>query len=152
VNIDIAPGETQTCILDILDTAGQEEYSALRDQYLRTGQGFLLVYSITHRKSFDEIVTLRDHILRAKDKDYNDYSVPIVLVGNKCDLEKERQVSKLEGDELAKSFHCPFFESSAKLRVNVDESFFQLVRQIRKEQDTSSTTKEKKKSKFCKVL
>ena len=44
----------ETCMLDILDTAGQDEYSAMRDQYMRTGQGFLLIYAITSRGSFDE--------------------------------------------------------------------------------------------------
>lgn len=73
----------------MLDTAGQEEYSAMREQYMRTGEGFLLVYSITSRQSFEEIVTFQQQILRVKDKDY----FPIIVVGNKCDLEGERQVS-----------------------------------------------------------
>jgi hypothetical protein len=73
----------------VLDTAGQEEYSAMREQYMRTGEGFLLVYSITSRQSFEEIVTFQQQILRVKDKDY----FPIIVVGNKCDLDGERQVS-----------------------------------------------------------
>jgi GTPase KRas protein len=56
--------DAETCLLDILDTAGQEEYSAMRDQYMRTGQGFLLVYSITSRSSFDEVNNFKDQILR----------------------------------------------------------------------------------------
>ena len=77
-------------LLDVLDTAGQEEYSAMREQYMRTGEGFLLVYSITSRQSFEEILVFQQQILRVKDKDY----FPIIVVGNKCDLEGERQVSK----------------------------------------------------------
>ena len=65
-----------------------EEYSAMRDQYMRTGQGFVMVYSITSRSSFDEITSFREQILRVKDKDY----VPVLLAGNKCDLERERYV------------------------------------------------------------
>ena len=61
----------------------------MREQYMRTGEGFLLVYSITSRQSFEEIVTFQQQILRVKDKDY----FPIIVVGNKCDLEHERQVS-----------------------------------------------------------
>ena len=80
--------DEETCLLDILDTAGQEEYSAMRDQYMRSGQGFLCVYSITNRGSFDEIATFREQILRVKDAD----RVPMVLVGNKSDLDSERQV------------------------------------------------------------
>lgn len=57
---------------------------------MRTGEGFLLVYSITSRQSFDEILVFQQQILRVKDKDY----FPIIVVGNKCDLEGERQVSK----------------------------------------------------------
>ena len=74
----------------MLDTAGQEEYSAMREQYMRTGEGFLLVYSITSRQSFDEITTFQQQILRVKDKDY----FPMVVVGNKCDLESEREVTR----------------------------------------------------------
>ena len=55
--------DDETCLLDILDTAGQEEYSAMRDQYMRTGQGFLLVYAITSRSSFDEITAFRERNL-----------------------------------------------------------------------------------------
>ena len=121
--------DEETCLLDILDTAGQEEYSAMRDQYMRTGQGFLCVYSITSRASFDEIRSFREQILRVKDADKS----PMVLVGNKSDLEQERQVTTGEGGDLAKEFGIPFLESSAKTRVNVEEAFFQLVREIRKE-------------------
>eukprot|EP01114_Cavostelium_apophysatum_P012569 TRINITY_DN2844_c0_g1_i2.p1 TRINITY_DN2844_c0_g1~~TRINITY_DN2844_c0_g1_i2.p1 ORF type:complete len:193 (+),score=52.71 TRINITY_DN2844_c0_g1_i2:132-710(+) len=132
----------ETCLLDILDTAGQEEYSAMRDQYMRTGQGFIMVYAITSRSSFDEIASFREQILRVKDKD----SVPIVLVGNKCDLETERQVTTGEGHDLAKSFGCPFFETSAKTRINVEECFYQTVREIQKELNPPSKKQAKKKN------
>ena len=79
----------------MLDTAGQEEYSAMREQYMRTGEGFLLVYSITSQQSFEEIKTFQQQILRVKDKDY----FPMIVVGNKCDLDGEREVS-VEGTRL----------------------------------------------------
>ena len=81
--------DDEVALLDVLDTAGQEEYSAMREQYMRTGEGFLLVYSITSRTSFEEIQSFQQQILRVKDRDY----FPMILVGNKCDLEGERQVS-----------------------------------------------------------
>lgn len=81
--------DDEVALLDVLDTAGQEEYSAMREQYMRTGEGFLLVYSITDRQSFEEIMTFQQQILRVKDKDY----FPMIVVGNKCDLDGERQVS-----------------------------------------------------------
>jgi GTPase KRas protein len=62
--------------------------SAMREQYMHTGEGFLLVYSITSRESFEEITSFHQQILRVKDKD----NFPMILVGNKCDLEFERQV------------------------------------------------------------
>lgn len=69
----------------------------------------------------------------------------MVLCGNKCDLEPDRQVTTGEGQELAKSFNCPFFESSAKTRINVEESFYELVREIRKEVHGSDAQGKKKK-------
>lgn len=63
-------------------------YSAMREQYMRTGEGFLLIYSITARDSFEEISTFHQQILRVKDQD----AFPVIVVANKCDLEYERQV------------------------------------------------------------
>jgi len=120
--------DDEVALLDVLDTAGQEEYSAMREQYMRTGEGFLLVYSITSRNSFEEIGTFHQQILRVKDRDY----FPVIVVANKCDLEYERQVGVHEGKELAKHFGCRFIETSAKQRINVDEAFGNLVREIRK--------------------
>merc|ERR1712137_540867 len=143
--------DDETCLLDILDTAGQEEYSAMRDQYMRTGQGFLCTFAITSRSSFDEITSFREQILRVKDED----KVPMVLVGNKCDLEEERQVTTVEGQDLAKSFGCPIYETSAKARINVEEAFYELVREIRKDNQSknggAATTKKKKKA-GCSLL
>jgi GTPase KRas len=83
-----------------LDTAGQEEYAAMREQYMRPGEGFLLIYSIDSRQSFEEIMSFQHQILRVKDKDY----FPIIVVGNKCDLpEDQRQVST-EGKICPHSF------------------------------------------------
>ncbi|KAK5078502.1 RAS1 protein [Lithohypha guttulata] len=120
--------DDEVALLDVLDTAGQEEYAAMREQYMRTGEGFLLVYSIDSKQSFDEIRTFQQQILRVKDKDY----FPIIIVGNKCDLEQDRVVSKEEGMALARSFGCKFMETSAKQRINVEGAFYELVREIRK--------------------
>ncbi|KAK0701662.1 ras small monomeric GTPase [Lasiosphaeria miniovina] len=119
--------DDEVALLDVLDTAGQEEYSAMREQYMRTGEGFLLVYSITSRESFEEITTFQQQILRVKDKD----SFPMVVVGNKCDLNEEREVSYNEGLALAKSFGCKFLETSAKDALYVEDAFYNTVRAIR---------------------
>jgi len=94
---------------------------------MRSGEGFLLVYSITDRSSFDEIYKFHKQILRVKDRD----EFPMLLVGNKCDLEGQRVVTKSEGQQLAQTLHIPFLECSAKLRRNVDAAFHDLVRHIR---------------------
>ncbi|KAL9059054.1 MAG: hypothetical protein Q9162_001442 [Coniocarpon cinnabarinum] len=120
--------DNETALLDVLDTAGQEEYSAMREQYMRTGEGFLLVYSITSRESFEEVLQFQQQILRVKDKDY----FPIILVGNKCDLESERKVPYEQGEQAAKDFRCPFIETSAKSRQNVERAFYDTVREIRR--------------------
>nr|ACI03080.1 RAS [Meloidogyne incognita] len=117
----------ETCLLDILDTAGQEEYSAMRDQYMRTGEGFLLVFALNEYKSFENIHAYREQIRRVKDND----EVPMVLVGNKCDLQ-QRAVDQRSVQELARSFGIPFIDTSAKTRKHVDEAFHALVREIRK--------------------
>mmetsp|Transcript_20826 Transcript_20826/g.23183 ORF Transcript_20826/g.23183 Transcript_20826/m.23183 type:complete len:186 (-) Transcript_20826:93-650(-) len=120
--------DKQVLVLDILDTAGQEEYSTLQDQYMRSGQGFMLVFDITQKTTFQDIPRFKEKILRVKDMQ----KFPMVLVGNKCDLEEEREVTKQEAQDLAKKYGCPYFETSAKCRVNVEEAFYQCVREIKK--------------------
>lgn len=118
----------QQCMLEILDTAGTEQFTAMRDLYMKNGQGFVLTYSISSQATFNDLLELRDQILRVKDS----LDVPMVLVGNKCDLEDERVVSKDQGQTLARQFNCTFMEASAKVKVNVPEIFYDLVRQINK--------------------
>ncbi len=134
--------DEETCLLDILDTAGQEEYSAMRDQYMRSGQGFLCVYSITNKGSFEEIGAFREQILRVKDAD----KVPMVIVGNKSDLETERAVSQQEGKDVAAVYGCPWMETSAKARIRCEDCFYELVREIRKTAGPDVKKKVKKPS------
>ncbi|KAH9029858.1 ras-like protein [Lactarius pseudohatsudake] len=137
--------DEEDALVDILDTAGQED--AMREQYMRHGEGFLLVYSITDRDSFDSISAYHQQILRVKDTE----SVPIVLVGNKCDLENERRIDRnvawvkrfltssarddwngvVEGRFISEEIGCRFVETSAKLGFNVTSAFLDLVRRIR---------------------
>ena len=94
------------------------------NRYIRNAQTFLFVYDITYRESFDDIVILRGQIGKTRS------SVPMVLVGNKCDLSNEREVGIVEGENLARSLGCPFFETSAKTPINVTESFCSAVQEI----------------------
>lgn len=73
----------------VLDTAGQEEFSAMREQYMRSGEGFLLVFAVTDHPSFEEIYKFHRQILRVKDRD----EFPMLMVGNKADLDQQRKVS-----------------------------------------------------------
>ncbi|EFA80461.1 type A von Willebrand factor domain-containing protein [Heterostelium album PN500] len=116
--------DSATCLLDILDTAGQEEYSVMRDQYVRTGDCYVIVYDVTNRNSFEEVEPLRRHLERVKDSD----SIPVIVVGNKIDLDSHRQVSRGEGEALARRLKCLFIETSAKTRINIEDAFFEVVR------------------------
>ncbi|CAH8848211.1 unnamed protein product [Trichobilharzia szidati] len=117
----------EICLLDILDTAGQEEYSAMRDQYMRTGEGFLCVFAVNNLKSYEDINQYREQIKRVKDAD----EVPMVLVGNKVDL-TNRSVCTNEAKMSANSYNIPYVETSAKTRQGVEDAFYTLVREIRK--------------------
>ncbi|KAG0676264.1 Ras GTPase [Pichia californica] len=114
--------------LDILDTAGQEEYSSMRDLYMKTGEGFLLVFSLTDRHTFEEISTFYNQIIRVKGETVQ--FVPIMLIGNKNDLIDERQVSYEEAVQLAKRFDCAYIETSAKTGMNVNNAFHGLVKMV----------------------
>ncbi|CAG8788049.1 5101_t:CDS:2, partial [Gigaspora rosea] len=116
--------DNHSCVLEILDSGEQEEYTALRDQWIRDGDGFLLVYSIATRSSFEVIERFHDLITRVKDTE----QIPIVLVGNKNDKITEREVSREEGMNMARRLKCAFIETSAKYGVNVDRAFYDVVR------------------------
>ncbi|PQE07573.1 putative RAS-2 protein [Rutstroemia sp. NJR-2017a BBW] len=128
----------QSCMLEVLDTAGQEEYTALRDQWIRDGEGFVLVYSISSRSSFTRIQRFYNQIQRVKSSD----PVPIMLVGNKCDRVTEREVSTQEGSSMARDLGCMFVEASAKNCVNVEKAFYDVVRQLRRQRQQSSLSAE----------
>jgi small GTP-binding protein len=104
------------------------KYYASVDGYYRNAQGFLLLYSITSRQSFEGIGFLREKMIQLHESD----AVPIILVGNKCDLVEHREVSAEEGMEIANGWGVPFYETSACTGVNVKEVFSEIVREIRK--------------------
>lgn len=138
-------------MLEVLDTAGQEEYIALRDQWIRDGEGFVLVYSISSRSSFARIRKFYNQIQRVKEaaaagsptypgsplaQTMGNLSLgpaPVMLVGNKCDRVTEREVSTQEGSALAKELNCDFVEASAKNCINVEKAFYDVVRQLRRQ-------------------
>eukprot|EP01091_Cochliopodium_minus_P013416 TRINITY_DN4316_c0_g1_i1.p1 TRINITY_DN4316_c0_g1~~TRINITY_DN4316_c0_g1_i1.p1 ORF type:complete len:216 (+),score=48.94 TRINITY_DN4316_c0_g1_i1:122-769(+) len=117
-----------TCRLSILDTAGTETFTALRQLYFEKGDGFILVYSITQVATFKEVQVIQSQIQQKLERE----DMPLCLVGNKCDLEDKRKVTVEEGKNLATklSSNSSFFEASAKNGKNVNEVFDQIIRQI----------------------
>lgn len=151
-------------MLEVLDTAGQEEYTALRDQWIRDGEGFVLVYSISSRSSFSRIQKFHHQIQRVKESaaagsptypgsplsttmgSSTFGPAPVMLVGNKCDRVTEREVSTQEGSALAKQMNCDFVEASAKNCVNVEKAFYDVVRQLRRQRASAPRESERTRS------
>ena len=104
------------------DTSGQERYHSLSANFIKNADGVLLMYDITNRESFDKISKWWNDILEHKEKDF-----PVILVGNKCDLEDERKVQKEEGESIAKKYNVKFYETSNKDGINIEESFRELI-------------------------
>ena len=118
----------------------------MRDNYYRTGEGFMCVYAITMMDSFDKLENFFEQILRVTDRE----NVPFVLVGNKCDLEEQRQVQKQQGTDLAEKYSCAFMETSAKNNTNVEEAFYTLIRATIQTKD--SVTGKKSSGGGCMLL
>ncbi|PSR71273.1 hypothetical protein PHLCEN_2v12787 [Hermanssonia centrifuga] len=145
--------DNRMCFIEVIDTAGQEEYKTLRDQWVREGQGFILVYSIASRATFERLEVFRQAMLNVKRQ-----KPVFILVGNKSDKQFEREVSREEGSQLARSFGCDFLETSAKTSQNVEKLFTTLVRLLRQtkqaEQGTPGPTRpaEKEKKRKCIIM
>jgi hypothetical protein len=112
--------------VEILDTAGQDAYTPLRETFMHTGDGFLLVYSTVDDQTFEELRSIREQILRV----HQDRKVPMLVVGNKVDLSNDRAVSKEEGAKLAQEFGASFMEVTAKENFRVKDAFNALIRKI----------------------
>ncbi|KAM8761775.1 ras-related protein Rab-8B isoform X1 [Acanthopagrus latus] len=111
--------------LQIWDTAGQERFRTITTAYYRGAMGIMLVYDITNEKSFDNI---RNWIRNIEEHASSD--VERMVLGNKCDMNDKRQVSKERGEKLAIDYGIKFLETSAKSSINVEEAFFTLGRDI----------------------
>ncbi|KAI1809508.1 ras-domain-containing protein [Poronia punctata] len=137
--------DSRQVVLEILDTAGTDQFAsvdpipvAMRDLYMKTGQGFLLVFSITSPSSLNDIIRLREEITRIKD----DENVPIVICGNKADLEDQRAVPRARGFEVSRKWGAPYYETSARTKTNVEEVFVDLCRQMFRKDDFLGDTRD----------
>uniref|UniRef100_A0A915Q313 Uncharacterized protein n=1 Tax=Setaria digitata TaxID=48799 RepID=A0A915Q313_9BILA len=109
----------------------KQTHIARRDNYYRSGEGFICVFSITDSESFEATNEFREQILRVKNSAM-DSSIPIMLVGNKSDLTNERSVMQLHAQQRAEQWNVPYIETSAKNRTNVDKVFYDLMREIKR--------------------
>ncbi|KAG1865183.1 ras protein [Suillus tomentosus] len=108
------------------DTAGQEEYASLCDQWVRESQGFILVYSNTARSSFEQLEGYQQFLVKVKHQ-----KAIFMLVANKCDLMHDHKVSCREGIILTQKFRCKFLETSARTVYNVEPLFTNIMRALR---------------------
>ncbi|XP_057558765.1 ras-related and estrogen-regulated growth inhibitor isoform X1 [Hippopotamus amphibius kiboko] len=129
--------DDEVVTMEILDTAGQED-TIQREGHMRWGEGFVLVYDITDRGSFEEVLPLKnilDEIKKPK-------NVTLILVGNKADLDHSRQVSTEEGEKLATELACAFYECSACTgEGNITEIFYELCREVRRRRMVQGKTR-----------
>lgn len=114
--------------LNVLDAAGQDDYDGIQQSWMRSGDGCVLVFSITSQASFKQISKIHQQVLRSK----GGHEVLLVLVGNKCDLEEKRVVSRREAEVLAHQLRCKYIEASAKSSIRVKDVFIECVKEIRR--------------------
>ena len=118
--------EGQEYEVEILDTAGEEDYQNMMDMWISFGEGFLLVFAINDAESFELLKGKHDRVLKGK----HGAKCPILLVGNKQDLESERKVSHADAKQLADSWGVEYIETSAKTNFNCKEAFEKLAQKI----------------------
>lgn len=132
--------------IEIIDTAGQDEYTAMSEKYIRTGDGFVLVYDITKRRSFDKLFSYVAQIKRNRLKE----NIPMVMCGNKCDVKTMRSIYPEEALEMAETLKCSFYECSARLYINIDEMWHDVIRQVIRMKFKNQEVK--KNPKRCNIL
>ena len=149
--------EGHALVLNILDTAGQEEYAGMRDQWMNRQEGFIFVYSIIDQNTFLQTQDWNEQVTRLFDRE----DFPRVLFGNKCDLASERAVTTDEGQNIAKQWKVPFFEGSAKMNLHVADAFDTIIKEIWRiypnknpanKQTTTTKGGEKKRRRACDIL
>lgn len=122
--------------LQIWDTAGQERFRSITHAYYRDAQALLLLYDVGSRRSFENTRAWLSEI-----KEYAPQEAVVMLLGNKCDVAKERQVKREEGEKLAAVYSVPFLETSAKTGMNVDLVFEAAARELITRENVNGPTK-----------
>ena len=119
--------EGHTIKAQIWDTAGQERYKAITSAYYKGAKGAFVVYDITRKGSFESIEKWVNDLTSTADK-----KLTIVVIGNKCDLEDQRQITKEQGEEKANKLEVAFLETSAFSGENLDKAFEMMMNEIYK--------------------
>ena len=130
---------------DFFDTAGQERHKSISFNLVKKADGIILIYDISLRKTYDDIAYWMQGIMENKEKNF-----PILLIGNKCDLEEERQVTYEEGKELAKKYNIDFMEISNKKDINVQEAGNLIINKILETKEKNETKNENENVKLTK--
>ncbi|KAI0723103.1 small GTPase superfamily [Earliella scabrosa] len=135
---------------DIIDTAGQDEYTILNSKHAIGIHGYVLVYSVTNHKSFDMVHVVYDKIVNFCGKN----SIPCVIVGSKIDLQNRpsRQVPSKEAEDLASEIGAAHIETSAKENINVAKVFELCLAEIEKRQPNNKPAAAKDNGSTCTVM
>jgi len=122
----------RTYDVEIVDTAGQEEFASFLDSSLATGDAFMILYAINSLSSWNELKTLRNKIYQDTEGKNQGHRIPMMIVGNKRDLEDEREIpqEELSPEEYAASIRVPYIETSAKTGFNVQEAFQMMMQEV----------------------
>ncbi|XP_043937622.1 GTP-binding protein RAD-like [Protopterus annectens] len=126
----IVDGEEASLL--VYDIWEQDDSNWLQNHCMKMGDAYVIVYSVTDKASFEKASELRIQLRRARQTE----DIPIILVGNKSDLVRSREVSVDEGRACAVVFDCKFIETSAALHHNVEDLFEGIVRQVRLRKDS----------------
>ena len=127
----------KTVQVKIWDTVGQERFRALTPSFLRNAEGVVIVFDVTSQESFDNV---KGWINSVK-SNIGENVIPIIIVGNKIDMENMREISKEDGNKIASENGYKYFETSAKTGKGVDEAFKEIVNQILDIQDKNDDEK-----------
>ena len=124
--------------LQIWDTAGQERYRVVAKSYFNTSDGFIIIYDITNRESFNNVNNWIEQIISISGD-----NVKCIIFGNKDDLINRREVKMEEGEQLAKKYNFKFYETSAKSGNNVEEGFKNITLNVLNNKSSSQSIRSK---------
>ena len=131
-------------LVKLWDTAGQERFKALTPNYFRNAEGVVLAYDVTNSESFENLKFWINSI--KSNLGEKNIFIPIIIIGNKIDMEDMRDITKEDASKFAKENNYKYFETSAKTGEGVDEAIRDLVNQVLANSDKNEAVKGERKS------